>query len=30
LLMGGAVLLASVIREKLFMRSKDPYAKVKR
>ncbi len=30
LLMGGAVLLASVMREKLFMRSKDPYAKVKR
>ena len=30
LFMGGAVLLASVIREKLFMRSKDPYRKVKR
>jgi hypothetical protein len=30
LFMGGAVLLASVIREKLFMRSKDPYLKVKR
>lgn len=30
LLMGGAVLLGSVIREKLFMRSKDPYRKVKR
>lgn len=30
LLMGGAVLLASVIREKLAVRRRDPYLKVKR
>ena len=30
LLMGGAVMLASVIREKLAVRRRDPYLKVKR